>query len=302
MSRTGRIWSVENGRFRTDETAQPALHDQHAERQQAKSKPSFDVQSTGCAGVRPVMAIEEFKGHPSPILKEEEVASDERKWRDIGSGIFARTFVNVSHIPFTTRGGPVASDVHRRIVRSLTTGKVIDDCLTDDVGDAKLHRLLPGSDNVRVEHVMKKALSMYQRKGAEVVELFSQPRIAQEAGLRRYSGTKISPGWSLDLTMRDPEMDKPWGLSKREIQTKCVKWWLRENLSCLSDHHHARRFRSCKALTVSRGTQRWSRKSLQKRARTLHFVSKCTSSSGIMGDSSCTNIRAPRHRGAGRKC
>ena len=137
--------------------------------------------------------------------------------------MFAKTFMDVNHMPLTSKGGPVASDVHRRIVRSLSTGKVIDDCITDDVGDQELYKLMPIRDNVRVELIMKQALSMYQRKGADVVELFSQPRIAQEAGLRRYSGTKITAGWSLDLTMRDPETDKPWDLSRKEVQAKVRK-------------------------------------------------------------------------------
>ena len=114
------------------------------------------------------------------MLKTEEIDKDEVLWTDIGSGLIARTFKNVQHLPLTTRGGPVASDVHRRIVRSLTTGRVIDDCIAEDVSDAEVYRMLPTPDNIRVELVMQNALAMYQRKVADIVELYSQPRIAQE--------------------------------------------------------------------------------------------------------------------------
>ena len=173
--------------------------------------------------VRPVLAVEDFRGHPSPVLKTEEIAQAEKEWKDIGSGIFARTFVGIDHMPLTTKSGPIASDIHRRIVRSLSTGKVIDDCLVDDVADNMLKRKLIAPDNLRVELVMKQSLAMYQQKGCDVVELFSQPRIAQEAAIRKYSGTQLKAGWSLDLTMRDPETDRPWDLSVRETQDKVRK-------------------------------------------------------------------------------
>ena len=70
---------------------------------------------------------------------------------------------------------------------------------------------------------MKNALAMYQRKGADVVELYSQPRIAQEAAIWKYGGTDLTAGWSLDLTMRDPETNAPWDLSKRSVQDRVRK-------------------------------------------------------------------------------
>ena len=169
------------------------------------------------------MAVDDFKGHPSPVLKTEEIAAAEKEWKDIGSGIFARTFVGVDRLPLTTKSGPPACDVHRRIIRSLTTGKVIDDCIVDDVSDEVLKRRIPVADNLRVELVMKQALAMYQQKCCDVVELFSQPRIAQEAAIRRYDGVQLRAGWSLDLTMRDPETGLPWDLSVRETQDKVRK-------------------------------------------------------------------------------
>ena len=89
--------------------------------------------------------------------------------------------------------------------------------------DEQLRRRLPGPDNLRVELIMCDALAMYERQGADVVELFSQPRIAQESALRRYGGTELKAGWSLDLTMRDPSTGMPWDLSCKITQRKVRK-------------------------------------------------------------------------------
>ena len=145
------------------------------------------------------MAVEDFRGHPSPILNTEEIDKAEMVWKDIGSGIFAKSFKGATRLPFSSSGGPPECDVYRRVVRSLTTGKVIDDCVVGDVSDQMLRRVIPAPDNLRVELIMNNALSMYQRKGADVVELYSQPRIAQEAAIRKYGDMDLTA----DLTMRD---------------------------------------------------------------------------------------------------
>ena len=100
----------------------------------------------------------------------------ETKWKDIGSGIFAKTFKGVSKLPVTSsdiQWGPPECDVYRRVVRSLSTGKMIDDCIVEDVDDRVLRRPIPVPDDLRAELIMRDALSMYQRKGADVVELYS---------------------------------------------------------------------------------------------------------------------------------
>ncbi len=55
---------------------------------------------------------------------------------------------------------------------------------------------------------------MFEVKGADVSDIFSQPRVAQDAALRSYDGTKLIPGWSSDLTRGDPLTEEPWDLSK----------------------------------------------------------------------------------------
>ena len=56
-----------------------------------------------------------------------------------------------------------------------------------------------------------------------MVELYSKPRIAQEAAIRKYGDMDLTAGWSLDLTMRDPETNTPWDLSKRSVQNRVKK-------------------------------------------------------------------------------
>ena len=195
-------------------------HDEDGAEAAMRAASDFDPSTASCAAVRPVMLMEDFRGHPSPILKSDEIDDDELKWKNVGSGMFAKTFRNVDRLPLTSKGGPASSDVYRRVIRSLTTGKVVDDCIVDDVSDEMLKRRMPTADNLRVELIMRGAVAMYESKGADVVELYSQPRIAQEAAVRKYGGTQLKSGWSLDLTMRDPATDLPWDLSKRDVQNK----------------------------------------------------------------------------------
>lgn len=119
------------------------------------------------------MAFGNFRGHPSPIRREDEIAPEETRWKNIGSGIFARTFKRVTSLPVTTKSGPYESDVQRRVVRSPTSGKVIDDCVVDDTADSTLRRSMPMAENIRVEITMNNALSFYQTKGADVVNIYT---------------------------------------------------------------------------------------------------------------------------------
>ena len=62
-------------------------------------------------------------------------------------------------------------EVHRRIVGSLTTSKVIDDCVIEGTPDRILHRRMKDADNIRIELIMKGALKMYEELGADVAEV-----------------------------------------------------------------------------------------------------------------------------------
>ena len=120
---------------------------------------------------------------------------DELAWRSIGSGSWARTFVGATRLPLTTKSGPCSADVFRRIVRDARTGKVIVDCYVDDVPDAALARVLPQPCDIRVELVTRDAAKWFKTKGPDVVEIYSPPRIVQEAGLRTYGGKRLKLGW-----------------------------------------------------------------------------------------------------------
>ena len=93
------------------------------------------------------------------------------EWRDIGSGVFAKTFRQMDKLVTTGKGGPPEIDVARRIIRNLTTGKVIDDCVPEDTSDAILHRQLPSPQDLRVELVMKGALKMYDKSSPDICEM-----------------------------------------------------------------------------------------------------------------------------------
>ena len=112
------------------------------------------------------------------------------------------------------------SDVFKRITHNLKTGHVIDECVIDDVPDAILHRPLAQPTDIRVELIMKGALKMFETKNVDVAEVFSPPRVAQEAVMSSYDGARLTPGWSLDLTREDPLTGQPWDLGKKEVRQR----------------------------------------------------------------------------------
>ena len=114
-------------------------------------------------------------------------------------------------------------DVQYRRIWSLTSGKLIDECHVDDVSDRELHRRLPERDNIRVELTMRNAIELFERKGPDVSEIFSQPRVCMEADRRSFDGERLRPGWSLDLTMNDPKSGRPWDLADKAVQSRVRK-------------------------------------------------------------------------------
>ena len=97
---------------------------------------------------------------------------------------------------------------------------MIDDCIIKDTPDTILHRRMKDSDDIRVELIMEGALKAFEEVGADVSEVYSQPRIAQEAAVRTYGGTTLKPGWSLDLTLNDPLTGQPWDFNKKEVRAR----------------------------------------------------------------------------------
>lgn len=127
---------------------------------------------------------------------------------------FARTFPRAERLTTTMRVGPPMQVVHRRTVWSI---------VDDDVPDHELSKQMEEIDDIRVEMTMKNALSMYYRKGADVSEIYSQPRVAQAAAEYDKEGIKLQPGWSLDLTRADASMAKAWVSSRPQVQSRVIK-------------------------------------------------------------------------------
>ena len=110
------------------------------------------------------MADMDSMSHPSPVERRDKWPREDLEWKYIGSGTFARTFPQADRLKTWSKGVPSQKDVHKRIVRSLSAGKVIDECIVNDVPDEVLHRRLMVPDNLRVELVMKGALKMFEAK------------------------------------------------------------------------------------------------------------------------------------------
>ena len=136
--------------------------------------------------------------------------------------MWARSFIGMQRLITTTRSGPCESDVHRRIIRDADTGKLIDDCIPELTADEKLFRKIPEKRNIRIELVMKDAAKWFLKHGPDISEVYSPPRIAQEAGLRSYAGVRLRSGWSLDLTTNDPDTGAPWDLADGKVRTKAM--------------------------------------------------------------------------------
>ena len=102
----------------------------------------------------------------------------------------ARTFKQVSRLRTTSAGGPCIDDVFHRKIWSLSTGKLIDECEIDSTADSKLNRELGHTDDIRVELILKNATKLFERKGPDIVDMFSQPWLCQEVAGRNFGGTR----------------------------------------------------------------------------------------------------------------
>ena len=76
---------------------------------------------------------------------------------------------------------------------------MIDECVVDETLDQMLGREMAAKDDIRAEVTLKNAVALFERKGPDVCEIYSQPRVCQEAMSKH-----LQPGWSLDLTTKDP--------------------------------------------------------------------------------------------------
>ena len=198
----------------TDEAAGQQLQDQDAQGLTAgMPKPVYGLEYPGPnAG--------DIRNHPGPKMESAEIKSRDHKWVDIGSGMVSRIFTDADRVVTATKSGPPMCDIKTRRIWSLTTGRLLDEADVENVPDKVLHLRLKTRDNIRVELVLKDAIALFERKGPDVAEIFSQPRVCQEAGCREYQGATLRPGWSLDLTTVDPRTGERWDLSRPEVQKR----------------------------------------------------------------------------------
>ena len=160
---------------------------------------------------------------PGAQATSSRIKPKDLEWRDIGSGTVAKTFRNVTRLHTTTKHGPPIEDVHIRRIWSLSKGVLIDECEVDRTADHVLNRELREPDDIRVELVLKGAQSLYMRPRPDVAEIYSNPRICQEATAQRFDGVNLKPGWSLDLSTKDPSTGRAWDLSDRKVQARVIK-------------------------------------------------------------------------------
>jgi hypothetical protein len=160
---------------------------------------------------------------PGAQASSSKIKPKDLEWRDIGSGTVTKTFKNVKKLYTTTRRGPPMQDIHIRRIWSLSKGKLIDECEVEQTPDRTLHRELAEADDIRVELVLKGAQSLYMRSRPDVAEIYSNPRICQEATAQKFEGINLRPGWSLDLSTKDPTTGMPWDLSDKKVQSRVIK-------------------------------------------------------------------------------
>ena len=62
----------------------------------------------------------------------------------------------------TSKGGPSIDDIYSRRRWSLSTGKMIDECVIDSTTDQMFGRELVSKDDIRVEVTLKNALALFE--------------------------------------------------------------------------------------------------------------------------------------------
>ena len=100
---------------------------------------------------------------------------------------------------------------------------MLDECVIEDIKDSWPNKELPEYTDIRIEVTLKKAAAMFERRGPDVCEVFSQPRVCHEAEGMDKETDVLTPGWSLDLTTVDPLNGRPWDLSVPTVQSRVRK-------------------------------------------------------------------------------
>ena len=208
---------------------------------------------------------------PGTQVSSKYIRPKDLEWRDIGSGIVAKTFKGVTRLWTTTKRGPALEDVKSRRIWSLSKGIIIDECDIHDTTDARLNRSLPEPDDIRVELTLKGAQELYMRDRPDVAEIYSNPRVCQEANARRYDGKLLKPGWSLDLSTKDPSTGRPWDLSVKATQAKVKKMIIETEPYCIVGSPPCTAFSQLQGLNKAKRDPNVVRKEFRKAREHIRF-------------------------------
>ena len=64
----------------------------------------------------------------------------------------------------------------------------------EDTEDLWLNRDIPECTDIRVELTLKKAVAMFEKRGPDICDVFSQPRVCHEAGSLDGGEGMLTPG------------------------------------------------------------------------------------------------------------
>ena len=76
----------------------------------------------------------------------------------------------------------------------FSLGVLIEECDFDKSADNILNRELSEPDDIRVELVLTGAQDLYMSSRPDVAEIYSNPKICQEATAQKFDGTSLRPG------------------------------------------------------------------------------------------------------------
>ena len=137
-----------------------------------------------------------------------------------GNGCWSRTIMGAQRLVTTSCGGPSIKDTIRRKIRDVHACEVIDECEPENAPDRVVHRELKHARGIRIEVQVRQSDKLFGKYGPDVSKVFSPPRVVHDAGVQRYLGLNLHPGWSLDLAVVDPISGMHWDFIKPAMGTR----------------------------------------------------------------------------------
>lgn len=150
--------------------------------------------------------VDSLQNQPGAMRRPDDITESDKKWRHVGSGISARRFVKATRWVKTTTDGLAWSDIQRRRIFSLRTGKLLDDRVFCDKDEKGLLRWIEGGDELGGEP-LKNAIDAHNAMNPEFAKIYSRPRVNDEASADRCLGKMLKPGWGLVRQALIPEQE-----------------------------------------------------------------------------------------------